>query len=68
MVFQNYFAQMPTPSEQLAQKQEELQRLATEYNADQQALNVKLQGLIKTQGAVEALRELIDANENSEEE
>ena len=68
MVFQNYFAQMPTPSEQLVQKQEELQRLATEYNADQQALNAKLQGVVKAQGAVEALRELVDANENSEEE
>ena len=59
MVFQNYFAEMPTPEENLAAKKAELQGQVDEYNATQQSQQEKLQGLIKLQGAVEALQEVV---------
>ena len=59
MVFQNYFAEMPTPEENQAAKKAELQGQDDEYNATQQSQQEKLQGLIKLQGAVEALQEVV---------
>ena len=59
MVFQNYFAEMPTPEENLTAKKAELQASVDEYNATQQSQQEKLQGLIKLQGAVEALQEVV---------
>ena len=63
MVFQNYFAEMPTPEENLAAKQEELKAKVEEYNATQQTQQGKLQELIKLQGAVEALQEVVTHSE-----
>lgn len=63
MVFQNYFAEMPTPEEQLAAKKEELQTAVDEYNAGQQAQQEKGQKLIKLQGAIEALSEVVSSPE-----
>ncbi len=63
MVFQNYFAEMPTPEEQLAAKKEELQTAVDEYNAGQQAQQEKGQKLIKLQGAIEALSEVVSSTE-----
>ncbi len=50
---------MPTPEETLAAKKAELQTAVDEYNATQQSQQEKLQGLIKLQGAVEALQEVV---------
>ena len=58
-MFQNYFAEMPTPEENLAANKAELQGQVDEYNATQQSQQEKLQGLIKLQGAVEALQEVV---------
>ncbi len=63
MVFQNYFAEMPTPEEQLAAKKEELQTAVDEYNAGQQAQQERGQKLIKLQGAIEALSEVVSSTE-----
>ena len=63
MVFQNYFAEMPTTEETLAAKQEELKAKVEEYNATQQSQQGKLQELIKLQGAVEALQEVVTPSE-----
>ena len=63
MVFQHYLAEMPTPEENLAAKQEELKAQVEAYNATQQSQQEKLQGLIKLQGAVEALQEVVTPSE-----
>ena len=63
MVFQNYFAEMPTPEENLAAKKAELQGQVDEYNTTQQTQQGKLQELIKLQGAVEALQEVVTPSE-----
>ncbi len=62
MVFQNYLAEMPTPEEQLNAKKEELKTEIDNYNAIQQAQQVKMQGLLKLQGAVDALQELVPSD------
>ena len=50
---------MPSPEEQLVSKQEELKTKVEEYNATQQEQQTKLQDLIRLQGAVEALQEVV---------
>ncbi len=54
---------MPTPEEQLTAKKEELQRAVDEYNAGQQAQQEKGQKLVKLQGAIEALSEVVSSTE-----
>ena len=54
---------MPTPEENLAAKQEELKAKVEEYKATQQTQQENLQGLIKLQGAVEALQEVVTPSE-----
>lgn len=54
---------MPTPEETLAAKKADLQQQVEEYNANQQAQQEKLQVLIKLQGAVEALQEVVSPAE-----
>lgn len=60
MVFQNYFAEMPTPQDNLNSKKAELAQKANKYQADQQKLQSDLQDLIKLQGGIDALQELVN--------
>ena len=67
MAFQDYFADMPTLQENLESKKAELTQKATQYQADQQKLQSDLQDIIKLQGGVDALQELVNNEEESSE-
>ena len=54
---------MPTPEENLAAKKAELQTAVEEYNSIHQAQQARLQSLVKLQGAVEALQEVVSPTE-----
>lgn len=58
---------MPTPQENLDSKRAELAQKANKYQADQQKLQSDLQDLIKLQGGVDALEELVNNEEESSE-
>lgn len=67
MVFQNYFAEMPTPQENLESKKAELVQRVSQYQSDQQKLQSDLQDIIKLQGGVDALQELVNNEEETSE-
>ena len=67
MVFQNYFAEMPTPQENLESKKAELVQRVNQYQSDQQKLQSDLQDIIKLQGGVDALQELVNNEEETSE-
>lgn len=58
---------MPTLQENLESKKAELTQKATQYQADQQKLQSDLQDIIKLQGGVDALQELVNNEEESSE-
>lgn len=58
---------MPTPQENLESKKAELVQRVSQYQSDQQKLQSDLQDIIKLQGGVDALQELVNNEEETSE-
>ena len=58
MVFQNYFAEMPTPDEKLIELQTEKSGLETDFNEANQTIERCRQRYAEVNGAIKALKEL----------
>ena len=58
MVFQNYFAEMPTPEEKLAELQAEKSELETRFTQASQVIDQTKQRYAEVTGGIKTLEEL----------